>query len=85
MKHRLETPFTSENVNKNVEIVNSWPFISRWKFSKIATFAVPFWFLVTKQSLEMVLASPNDQNYPRYRLVLKSNGTLARPLRLVIL
>ena len=33
----------------------------------------------------MVLASPNDQKYPRYQLVLKFNDTLARPLRLVIL
>ena len=31
----------------------------------------------------MVLASPNDQKYPRYLLVLKLNVTLARPLRLV--
>ena len=33
----------------------------------------------------MVSASPNDQKYPRYPLVLKLNVTLARPLRLVIL
>ena len=33
----------------------------------------------------MVSASPNDQKYPRYPLVLKFNVTLARPLRLVIL
>ena len=33
----------------------------------------------------MVLASPNDQKYPRYPLVLILNVTLARPLRLVIL
>ena len=33
----------------------------------------------------MVLASPNDQKYPRYPLVFKFNVTLARPLRLVIL
>ena len=33
----------------------------------------------------MVSASPNDQEYQRYALVLKSNGTVARPLRLVIL
>ena len=32
----------------------------------------------------MVLASLNDKKYPRYPLVLKSNVTLARPLRLVI-
>ena len=30
-------------------------------------------------------ASLNDQNYPRYPLVLNLNVTLARPLRLVIL
>ena len=33
----------------------------------------------------MVLASPNDQKYPRYPLVLNFNVTLAQPLRLVIL
>ena len=33
----------------------------------------------------MVSASPNDQKYPRYPLVLKLNVALARPLRLVIL
>ena len=33
----------------------------------------------------MVLASPNDQEYPRYPLVLKFNDTLAPPLCLVIL
>ena len=33
----------------------------------------------------MVSASPNDQKYQRYALVLKSNVTVARPLRLVIL
>ena len=33
----------------------------------------------------MSLASPNDQKYPRYLLVLKFNVTLAWPLRLVIL
>ena len=33
----------------------------------------------------MVWAPPNDQKYPRYPLVLKSNVTLAQPLRFVIL
>ena len=71
------------------------------KVKKIAAFAMVFWFLMTKQSFEnaydkltlfqyfghlkMVSASPNDQKYPRYPLVLKSNVTLARPLRLVTL
>ena len=39
---------------------------------------------VTKQSHENVLASPNDQTYPRYPLALKFNVTLAQQLRLVI-
>ena len=39
---------------------------------------------MTKQSLENILASPNDQKYTRYPLVFKVNATLARPLRLVI-
>ena len=51
---------------------------------KIATFAMLFWFSVTKQALEMFLASPNAQNYPSYPLVLKFNVTLAWPLSLVI-
>ena len=33
----------------------------------------------------MVLASPNDQKYLRYPLVLKLNVTLAQTLRLVIM
>ena len=32
----------------------------------------------------MFLASSNDRKYPRYPLALKSNVTLAWPLRLVI-
>ena len=55
------------------------------KVQKIAAFAVFFRFSVTKQSLENGLASPDDQKYQRYPLVLKFNVTLAKPLRSVIL
>ena len=34
--------------------------------------------------MKMFLASPNDQKYPHYPLVLKCNVTLAWPLRFVI-
>ena len=64
--------------------MKTWPFISLRKFRKLQYLLCFFWFSVTKQSFEMVLASPNDQKYPRYPLGLK-NVTLARPLRLVIL
>ena len=37
---------------------------------------------MTKELVENVLASSNDQKYPRYPLVLKFNVTLGRPLRL---
>ena len=63
--------------------MKNWSFISQ-KSQKIAAFATLFWFSVTKQSLENVLTSPNDQKYPGVPLVLKFNVTLARPLRLVI-
>ena len=53
--------------------MKNWSFISQ-KSQKIA-FALLFWFSVTKQSLEVILASRNDQKYPRYPLVLKSNVT----------
>ena len=33
----------------------------------------------------MISTSSNDQKYPRYPLVIKSNVILARPLRLLIL
>ena len=52
---------------------------------EIAELATLFLFSVINYSLEMVLASPNDQKYTRYPLALKFNVTLARPLRLVIL
>ena len=56
------------------------------KIRKIAAFAVFFFsFQWPNNRLKMVLASPNDQKYPRYPLVLKFNVILARPLRLVIM
>ena len=77
-KTRLETPFNCDNVKALVKRQIE-------KIQKIAAFAMLFWFSVTKQSFENGSASPNDQKYPRYPLVLKLNVNLAWPLRLVIL
>ena len=77
-KTRLEIPFKGNNVKALVNTSNCENlvlYISE-KIQKIAAFAILFWFLVTKQWLEMVLASANDQKYPRYSLVLKFNVTL---------
>ena len=43
-----------------------------------------FGFHWPNNRFKMFLASPNDQKYPRYPLVLTFNVTLARPLRLVL-
>ena len=85
-KKRLETPFKGVNVKALIKTSNCENLVLYFseKSQKIAAFAMLFWFLVTKQSFEMFFASPNDQKYPRYPLVLKFNVTLARPLRLVI-
>ena len=78
-KKRLETPFKGDNVKALIKTPNC-----KNIGQKIAEIAMLFWFSVTKQSLEMILASSNDLTYPRYSLVLKFNVTLARSLRLVI-
>ena len=86
MKNRLETPFKGNNVKAFIkrQIVKNWSFISLRKLKKSQHLLCFLGFSVTKQSLENVFDSPNDQKYPRYPLVLKLNVTLARPLRLVI-
>ena len=86
-KIRLETPFKGNNVKVLVKPSNCENLVLYFseKFQKIATFAMLFWFSVTKQSFEMVSASPNDQKYPRHPLVLKFNATLAWSLCLEIL
>ena len=84
-KTRLETPFKGYNVKalvKSSNCENSVLYFSE-KVQKIAAFAMLFWF--SDNRLKMVSASPTDQKYPRYPLVLKSNVTLSRPLRLEIL
>ena len=85
-KTRLETPFKGVTVKALIKTSNceKLDLYFSEKVQKIAAFAMLFWFSVTKESLENVLASPYDQKYPCYPLVLKSNVTLARPLRLVI-
>ena len=86
-KKRLETPFKRDNVRALIKTSNCENLVLYFseKAQKIATFAMLFWFSVTKQSLENGFSFPNDQKYPRYPLVLKFNVTLARPLCLAIL
>ena len=75
-KTRLETPFKGNNVKALVKTSNCENFVLHFpeKVQKIA-FAMLFWFSVTKQSFENLTASPNDQKYRRYPLVLKLNVT----------
>ena len=68
-KNRLETPFKGDNVKALIKMVLYSGFFFQWPNNR----------------LKMVLASPNDQKYPRHPLVLKFNVTLARPLRVGIL
>ena len=81
-KTRLETPFKGDNVKALVKTSNCENLVLYFseKVQKIAA-----GFQLPNNRLKMVSASPNDQKYPRYPLVLKFNVTLARPLRLVIL
>ena len=86
-KTRLETPFKGDNVKAFLKTSNCENFVLCFseKSTKIAVFAMLFWLSRTKQSFENSFGSPNDQKYPRYSPVLKSNVTLAQPLRFVIL
>ena len=86
-KTLLETPFKCDNVKKLVkrQIVKTWSFISLRTFRKLQPLLFFFGFQWPNNRLKIISASPNDQTYPRYPLVLKLNVTLARPLRLVIL
>ena len=86
-KYRLEIPFKGENVKaliKRSQWENLVLYFSK-TFQQIAVFAVLYGFQWQNNRLEIVMASPNDQKSRRYQLVLKSNATLAQPLRLVIL
>ena len=64
-KKPLKTPFIGDNVQALVKTSNCEKMVRYYseKSQKIAAFAMRFWFSVTKQSLENVLASPNDQKY----------------------
>ena len=59
-KIRLETPFKGDNVKAFVKTSNCENLILYFsdKFQKIATFAMLFWFSVTKQSFESVSGFP---------------------------
>ena len=72
-KTGLETPIKGDNVKALVKKSNCENFVLYFskKVQKIAAFAMLLWFSVTNQSFENVLASPKDQKYPRYPLVLK--------------
>ena len=65
--------------------MKTWSFISLRKFRKLQNLLCFFGFQWPNNRLKMMSASLNDQNYPRYPLVLNLNVTLAWPLRLVIL
>ena len=65
--------------------MKTWAFISLRKFRKLQNLLCFFGFQWPDNRLKMMSASLNDQNYPRYPLVLKLNVTLAQPLHLVIL
>ena len=60
-KTRLETPFKCDNVKALVKTSNCENFVLYFseKAQKIAAFAMPFWFSVTKHSLE------NDLGFPQ--------------------
>ena len=86
-KTRLETPFKGDNVKALVKTSNCENLVLYFseKVQTMAAFGMLFCCQWENNRLKMVSASPNDQKYPRYPLALKSNVTLARPLRLVIL
>ena len=78
-KYRLETPFKAIKTSNYEKLILNFS----KEVQQTAVFSMLFGVSTTKQSLEKVLASPDDQ-YPSYLLVLKSNVILARPLRLVL-
>ena len=85
-KTRLGTPFKGDNVKALIKTSDCENFVLYFseKVQKSATFAMLFGFQWPNNRWKMVLASQNDQKYPRYPPVLKCNVTSARPLRLVI-
>ena len=85
-KKRQETPLKGDNVNALIKTSNCEKLVLYFseKVQKIAAFAMLFWLSVTNNRLKLFLASPNDQKYPRYPLVLKFKVTLAWQLHLVI-
>ena len=86
VKNQLETPFKGDNIKALIKlhIVKNGP-LFLWEIQKIAAFAMVFFgFQWPKNRLKMFLASPNDQKYPCYQLVLKFSVALAGPLRLAI-
>ena len=78
-----KTTFKGDNVNTLVKTSKCENLLLSFseKDQKIAAFAMLFLVF----SDQTITASPKDQKYPRYPLVLKLNVTLAWPLRLVIL
>ena len=86
-KTRLEMPFKGDKVKALIKTSNCEKLVLYFSeiSKKIAAFCMLFWLSVTKQSLENVSASTNDQKYPLFPIVLKFNVTLAWPLHLVML
>ena len=74
-KTRLETPFKGNNVKALVKNVKLWKLgpLFLWENSENCSICYAFFgFQWPKNRLKMVSASPNDQKYPCYQLVLKS-------------
>ena len=82
-KKRLETPFKGNNVTALIKTSNCEKLVifSSRKFRQLLCF---FGFQWPNNRLKMFLASPNDQKYIRYPIVLKYNVILTRALRSVI-
>ena len=82
-ENRLETPFNGNNVKaskcENLDLY----FLK--KVQQIEAFAVLFCFSGTKQLLDSGLGFPQWSEMPPVPARLKSNVTVARPWRLVIL
>ena len=77
-KNRLETPFKVDDVNaliKTSNCENLFPYFSG-KVQKLQHLLCFFGFQGPNNRLKLVLASPNDQKYHPFPLVLKLNVTL---------
>ena len=72
-KTRLEIPFNGDNVKALVKTSNCENLVLYFseKVQKIATFAMLFWFSVTKQSFENGFGCPQLSEIPTFTVGLK--------------